>query len=167
MSSVCTKSQNMDMKRTYQPSKPLGLAHSLHQHHHFLLLGRECRKFLSNQGFNSLEELHIISKIKKIFLSVYGRKSTLHSYLEHKHFRKDGWQKTRIVKISQHLLSDKSNGFAGPSRSGCASDPVDVVLWGQTYPKRCSQTKSDSGTPQTGRRCKHQRGVTLEWVGMS
>lgn len=50
-------------KMTYQPRKSLGLAHSLHQHHHFLFLGRECRKFLSNQGFDSLEKLHIISRI--------------------------------------------------------------------------------------------------------
>lgn len=65
MSNVCNKYKNINMKTTYQPSESLGLAHSLYQHHHFLLLGRECRKFLSNQGFNSLEELHIISKIRK------------------------------------------------------------------------------------------------------
>lgn len=53
------------MKTTYQPGKSLGLAHSLHQHHHFLLLGRECRKFLSNQGFDSLEKLHIISEMRE------------------------------------------------------------------------------------------------------
>lgn len=33
---------------TYQPGKSLSLAYSLHQHHHFLFLRRECRKFLSN-----------------------------------------------------------------------------------------------------------------------
>lgn len=51
------------VKVTYQPGKPLGLAHSLHQHHHFLFLGRERRQLLPNQAFNSLEKLHIISKI--------------------------------------------------------------------------------------------------------
>lgn len=57
---MCNKYINK--KTIYQPSKSLGLAHSLHQHHHFLLLGRECGKFLSNQGFDSLEELHVVSK---------------------------------------------------------------------------------------------------------
>lgn len=48
---------------TYYFGKSLGLAHPLHQHHHFLLLGWKGWKFLPNQAFNSLEKLHIIPMV--------------------------------------------------------------------------------------------------------
>ncbi len=63
--------QNRDHRTeaTYQPGKSLGFAHPLHQHHHFLFLRREGRKFLPNQAFYPLEKLHVISKTTENFHS--------------------------------------------------------------------------------------------------
>lgn len=45
---------------THHSSKPLGLSHTLCQHHNFFLLHGECWQLLANQVFDALEQLHII-----------------------------------------------------------------------------------------------------------
>lgn len=50
---------------TYESSVSLCLAHSLHQHHHFLFLCGESRQFFPNQSFDSLEKFHIVPEDRK------------------------------------------------------------------------------------------------------
>lgn len=58
-----TEKRHNKERITHYFGKSLGLAHPLHQHHHFLLLGWKGWKFLPNQAFNSLEKLHIIPMV--------------------------------------------------------------------------------------------------------
>lgn len=58
---ICTGTQRAV---TYESSESLRLAHSLHQHHHFLFLCGKSGKFLPNQSFYSLEKFHIIPGIR-------------------------------------------------------------------------------------------------------
>lgn len=52
------------IETSYQSGKSLCLANPLYEHHHLLFLGWEGGEFLSDQAFDSLEELDIIPKAK-------------------------------------------------------------------------------------------------------
>lgn len=144
------KRQNKE-RTTHYFGKSLGLAHPLHQHHHFLLLGWKGWKFLPNQGFNSLEKLHIIPMViwtpdtcllaavtflsKPQYCATYSTIQKMISCQNGIQMAISG-NKTEMLLYMEwlvtikrpFLLSDESDGFPGSSCSGCSANSVNIVL---------------------------------------